>query len=164
MCYFPISIGENRRQKFIHSRIKGWEHEEQQPLSSPDTQQIVWKYWQDKWLHSREREWMNAHVDISVPRRAGQRKSVPRYRVIWRLWFRDKWISEVARDTSISICPNIHAVPWSPACDFASLHAQAASPWGEPVEETACAAHSPDVCLVAPQGFPLPRVFRQKPF
>lgn len=108
---------------------------------------------------------MKAHVDISARRRAGQRKSGPRHRIVWRSWFRDKWISEVARDTSISIGPDIHAAPWSPARDFASLHPLAPSPWGETVEKTeACASHSPAVCLVAPQGFPLPGVFRQKPF
>ena len=108
---------------------------------------------------------MKAHVDLSARRRAGQRKSGPRHRMVWRSWFRDKWISEVARDTRISTGPDIHAAPWSPARDFASLHPLAPSPWGETAEKTeACASHSPAVCLVAPQGFPLPRVFRQKPF
>ena len=51
------------------------------------------------------REWMNAHVDISILRRAGQRKSVPRYRVVWRLWFRDKWTSKVARDMKHQYLP-----------------------------------------------------------
>lgn len=85
-------------------------------------------------IHEGER--MKARVDISAPQRAGQRKSGPRHRVVWRSWFRDKWISEVARDTSISIGPNIHAAPWSPASDFASLHPLAPSPWGETAEKT----------------------------